>query len=234
MRRITAVLIDAGRVLLHPDDTLFQHAARSLGQTLTPGAAARALGRTVWEGAADDDPVAFWNTHRKIHAWSQHAGLTTSAGVAIWDHVHHADATTPLWSVAEPSAATALATLTGAGYHLAAVSNNDGRLHQQLTTTGLAPYFSAIIDSAVTGMTKPDPRIFLHAAAELGAYPDECVMIGDDPHFDIRAAIHAGIAVSILIDAHHDRPRTWPTPASPDLGTAAQLLAPAAGPPIAP
>jgi HAD superfamily hydrolase (TIGR01549 family) len=225
MRRVTAVLIDAGRVLLHPDDTLFQRAAHRHHQALAAGTAARALGRTVWEGAAAHDPIAFWNTHRKIHAWARHAGLDPHTGARIWHHVHQADAGTPLWSVPEPTAATALAALTAAGYHLAAVSNNDGRLHHQLAAAGLADYFTAIVDSAVVGIAKPSPAIFLHAAAILGASPDQCVMIGDDPYFDIRASARAGIGHSILIDAHHDRPATWTPPACPDLGAAITLLA---------
>ena len=226
MRRITAILIDAGRVLVHPDDSLFQRAAHEHNQALAPGVAARALGRTVWEGAAASDPIAFWNTSQKVHAWSRHAGLAIHIGAEIWHRVHQVDATAPLWCVPEPTAAAALAALTAAGYRLAVVSNNDGRLRQQLTAAGLAIYFTATVDSATVGIAKPDPAIFLHAAAALGARPDECVMIGDDPYFDIRASTRAGIRGSILIDAHHDRPATWPTPACPGLGAAvASLLA---------
>lgn len=224
MRRVTAVLIDAGRVLIHPDDTLFQNAARAHHQTLAPGTAARAIGRTVWDGAATNDPIAFWNTHDKIHTWSRHAGLDPHTGTRIWHHVHQADADTPLWSVPEPTAAVTLAALAAAGYQLAAVSNNDGRLHQQLTAAGLAGYFTVLVDSAVVGVAKPDPAIFLHAAAALGVPAEQCVMIGDDPYFDIQASTRAGIGASILIDAHHDRPTTWATPACPDLAAANLLI----------
>jgi hypothetical protein len=66
--RTAAVLVDAGRVLVHPDDTLFQDAAHQLGCTLPPGVAACALGRTVWQGAAAPDPIAFWEGPAKIRA----------------------------------------------------------------------------------------------------------------------------------------------------------------------
>jgi len=224
MRRVTAVLIDAGRVLIHPDDTLFQRAAHAHQQPLAVGVAVRAIGRTVWEGATAADPVAFWNSDRKVDAWARHAGLNPRDGARIWQQVHQADAVTPLWSIGEPTAATALAALAGAGYRIAGVSNNDGRLHEQLTAAGLTSYVTAIVDSAVLGIAKPDPAIFLHAAAALGIRPDQCVMIGDDPHFDIHASTRAGIGSTILIDAHHDRPATWTTPACPDLGAAAALL----------
>ncbi|XVU28137.1 HAD family hydrolase [Actinoplanes sp. CA-054009] len=211
-------------MLLHPNDTFFQHAARALGQHLAPGVASEALGRTVWDGVAANDPVRFWNGDEKIRTWSRHAGLSTAAGAAIWKHVHERDLHEPLWSIPEASAQSALTTLVGAGYRLAVVSNNDGRLRQQLTNAALLPYFDAIIDSATHHAVKPDPAIFNAATDELGVHPSECLMIGDDPHFDIQASLEAGIVDTILIDKLDCRPPTWPTRACPDLSAAADLL----------
>lgn len=226
MHRVKAVLVDAGRVLIHPADTHFQRAARHTGVHLADGTGPRALGRIVWEGASTADPIAFWNSDAKITAWSRHAGPTVTDGSVVWQHVHHLDRTdAPLWSQVEPSADTALSTLVAAGYRLAVVSSNDGRLHHQLTTVGLAGYCTAVIDSTVVGIAKPDPAIFHRAAALLAARPDECVMIGDDPHFDIDAAWHAGIARTILIDRDKNRPASWPTAAFATIGEAAAAMA---------
>ena len=225
MHPISAVLIDAGRVLIHPDDTHFQRAAHHVGVPLPAGTGPRALGHTVWESARSPDPIAFWNTDAKIAAWSRHAGLTTAAGNAVWHHVHHLDRTdTPLWSQVEPTAAVALRALTAAGYRVAVVSNNDGRLHRQLTTAGLADSCTAIIDSAVLGTAKPDPAIFHHAAALLDVPPAACLMIGDDPFFDIHAAINAGIRHTILIDHDQHRPPSWTSNAAPTIGAAAEAI----------
>lgn len=223
--RYAAVFVDAGRVLLHPDDTLFQHEALALGCPLADQAATIALGRTVWEGAATNDPVAFWNSPTKIEAWSRHAGLPSRTGHVIWNRVHDRDrAQTPLWSRPDPGAADALHRLSIAGYRIAVVSNNDGRLHRQLTAAGLIGCIDAIIDSAVVRMAKPSPEIFVLAAAELRVPIGECLMIGDDPYFDIQASLQAGAGAALLIDPAGDRPATWSTPAYRDLNAATSAL----------
>lgn len=224
--RAAAVLVDAGRVLVHPDDTLFQHAAHQLGCILPPGVAARALGPTVWQGAADSDPIAFWAGPAKIHAWARHAHLSTEEGSAVWHRVHELDRTgTPLWSQTDPGAATALRQLAAADLPVAVVSNNDGRLHQQLAAGGLLHLVTAIVDSATVGKAKPAPEIFAHAAAELGVRLERCIMIGDDPHFDVRASLLAGVGQALLIDPGGDRPGNWPADAFPDVaGAAAHIV----------
>src|SRR4051794_22653357 len=92
--------------------------------------------------------------------WWGHTGLTRDQATAIWTYVHHLDRTTPLWSRLEPPVEPALAALVAAGLRLAVVSNNDGRLRQQIDTAGIAAYFSAAIDSAEVGTAKSDPAIF--------------------------------------------------------------------------
>lgn len=219
------MLVDAGRVLLHPDDTLFEQEALAIGCPLGDRRAAIALGRTVWEGAATSDPIAFWATTTKIDVWARHAGLPSRAGHAIWQRVHDRDrAGTPLWSRPDPGAAVALQRLTAAGYRIAVVSNNDGRLHHQLTTAGLIRHVDAVIDSAVVRVAKPSPEIFTRAAAALQVPLDQCLMIGDDPYFDIRASQQAGAAAAILIDPCGDRPATWSSPAYRDLNAATSAL----------
>lgn len=216
--RATAVLVDAGRVLIHPDDTLFQQAAHQLGCALPPGVAARALGRTVWQGAAAPDPIAFWHGPAKIHAWAQHAQLSAEDGRAVWHRVHELDRTgTPLWSQPDPGAAAALRRLAAAGLPVAVVSNNDGRLHQQLAAGGLLDLVTVAVDSATVGTAKPDPEIFAYAAATLGVQLERCIMIGDDPYFDVQASLHAGVGQAFLVDPGNDRPGDWATTAFPNL-----------------
>lgn len=63
----------------------------------------------------------------------------------------------------------------------------------KLRSSGLERYFQLIITSETTGHRKPDRRIFDHALSSLGACPEECVMIGDNPRSDIMGAQNAGI-----------------------------------------
>ncbi|MCC5939654.1 MAG: YjjG family noncanonical pyrimidine nucleotidase [Lunatimonas sp.] len=63
----------------------------------------------------------------------------------------------------------------------------------KLKSSGLHSYFQLVVTSETTGHRKPDRRIFDHALISLGARPEECVMIGDNPRSDIMGALNAGI-----------------------------------------
>lgn len=52
--------------------------------------------------------------------------------------------------------------------------------------------FDAVVISAEVGMRKPEPRIFRHAAEELGVSPEACVFI-DDAEANVSAAIGCGM-----------------------------------------
>jgi putative hydrolase of the HAD superfamily len=57
--------------------------------------------------------------------------------------------------------------------------------------------FDAVVISGETGMRKPEPRIFLHAATLLGLEPAECIFIDD-----IEANVQAAEAVG-MVGVHH-------------------------------
>ncbi|MCH3918785.1 MAG: HAD-IA family hydrolase [Spirochaetia bacterium] len=61
-----------------------------------------------------------------------------------------------------------------------------------LTKTGLMPYFSKIVDISKISQGKPNPAIFLSAAAMLGQKPCDCVAYEDAPT-GIEAAHQAGM-----------------------------------------
>ena len=52
--------------------------------------------------------------------------------------------------------------------------------------------FDNVIESAVVGVRKPDPQIFVLGAEALGLKPDEAVVIGDSYDKDIVPAKQAG------------------------------------------
>jgi putative hydrolase of the HAD superfamily len=99
--------------------------------------------------------------------------------------------------VAERSAES-LARLRQAGLKLGVVSNSDGRVEQALAAAGLREYFDVVIDSALVGVEKPDPRIF-HAALEaLGVAPEEALYVGDLYEIDVLGARAAGMEAVLL------------------------------------
>jgi putative hydrolase of the HAD superfamily len=62
-----------------------------------------------------------------------------------------------------------------------------------LAAIGIAGHFSVSLAAAQFGSAKPDPAIF-HAACEmLGVAPHEALYVGDDLHYDVRAAQNAGL-----------------------------------------
>jgi HAD superfamily hydrolase (TIGR01509 family) len=104
-----------------------------------------------------------------------------------------------LWSVPIPEAPAALDDLRRLGLRLVVVSNSNGTVARLLETIGLAGHVDAIVDSAVVGAEKPDPRIFRHAADLVGVRPEEAVHVGDLYSVDVLGARGAGCQ-AILID----------------------------------
>ncbi|HTE41832.1 MAG TPA: HAD-IA family hydrolase [Steroidobacteraceae bacterium] len=69
------------------------------------------------------------------------------------------------------------------------------KIAQALQITGLAPYFGdRIFSSHDIQSWKPDPGLFLHAAAAMGFKPRDCVVI-EDSEVGVEAAIAAGMRV---------------------------------------
>jgi FMN hydrolase / 5-amino-6-(5-phospho-D-ribitylamino)uracil phosphatase len=78
-------------------------------------------------------------------------------------------------------------------YRLAVVSNFTGNLDRCLDELGIRSYFDVIADSAVHGVSKPDPTLFLRTLDALAIPAGAAWMIGDNPHADIRAAHALGM-----------------------------------------
>jgi putative hydrolase of the HAD superfamily len=58
----------------------------------------------------------------------------------------------------------------------------------KLTRTGIIDRFALVVTSDGTKLSKPDPRIFHHAADAIGARPEQCVHVGDDWKRDVEGA----------------------------------------------
>ena len=52
--------------------------------------------------------------------------------------------------------------------------------------------FDVLILNSEVGMAKPDPRMFVYAAKELGLEPEECVFV-DDTAVNVDGAVKAGM-----------------------------------------
>lgn len=79
-----------------------------------------------------------------------------------------------------------------ARYPLVLVSNFYGNIASVLKDFHLDGYFPRIIESAVVGVRKPDPRIFEWAVEALHLLPDEVVVVGDSYDKDVVPARSIG------------------------------------------
>lgn len=61
-----------------------------------------------------------------------------------------------------------------------------------LDRTGLRGYFQQVVSSKEAGKSKPEPDVFLLAAARLGVAPEQCLVV-EDSFNGIRAAKAAGM-----------------------------------------
>jgi putative hydrolase of the HAD superfamily len=87
-----------------------------------------------------------------------------------------------------PDALPALARLA-ARLPLASLTNGNA----DLELTGVRVHFAHHVCARDTGVAKPDPRIFLAAAARLGVAPERILHVGDDPAMDMAGARDAGL-----------------------------------------
>src|SRR5262245_38434023 len=84
-----------------------------------------------------------------------------------------------LWNRPDPAAPAALRLVKEAGLIAGVISNSNGSVRSILEETGLAPDLDFIIDSAVVGVEKPDPRIFRHGLERARLAPESAFYIGD-------------------------------------------------------
>ncbi|ASY63980.1 Hydrolase in polyol utilization gene cluster, haloacid dehalogenase-like family [Sinorhizobium sojae CCBAU 05684] len=86
-----------------------------------------------------------------------------------------------------------------------ASSSQPERIRLSLTVTGLIDLFEPHIFSAsMVAHGKPAPDLFLHASAEMGYRPADCIVIEDSPA-GIEAAKAAGMRVFAFAGASHAR-----------------------------
>lgn len=109
-----------------------------------------------------------------------------------------------------PYADVLLPALRAGGYAIAAASStNLEKTKAHLTQAGLIPYFSAVVGGDMVARGKPEPDIFLKAAALVGADPADCIVVGDTPA-DVFAAHAAGMKMILVPDQVPANEQTTP------------------------
>jgi putative hydrolase of the HAD superfamily len=211
---VDAVLLDAGGVLVHPDWTIVARVVADLGGHVDVDRL-RAAEPVIWHRLDTPELVApRTNDHSRAsrflewvmaEAGLENAEIRAAANRTLEDW----RAAGKLWVDVPEDVPDTLSSLRARGKRLAVVSNANGTMPAKLAAAGLAPFFDAIIDSAIVGVEKPDPRVFAIALGAIGVQASRALFVGDLVHIDVHGARNAGLE-PVLIDKgnlYSDPPR---------------------------
>ena len=198
LRPVTAVTFDVGGTLIEPWPSVghvYAEVAARWGIAGAPEALNRGFA-AAWQAQRPfDHSRAAWQ--RLVNQTFAAAGAARPSD-ACFGAIYRRFAQASAWRVFDDAPST-LEALAARGLRLGIVSNWDERLRPLLARLGLAKYFRGSIISCEAGHLKPDPRIFVRAAAELGCEPAALVHVGDSVQEDSEGARAAGLR-AVLID----------------------------------
>lgn len=72
-----------------------------------------------------------------------------------------------------------------------------------IDTLKLRHYFSTVVSADDVAVSKPDPEVFLKAAAQIGVAPEACVVFEDAPK-GVEAALRAGMDCVVVTTVHSE------------------------------
>lgn len=203
-RRVDAVLVDAGGVLVDPNWPLVAEVLERHGVHVDPIALAGAepIAKRRW-----DDADAIRGTTDLVRRERFLAQILRIAGVdfdtdeveAATDEVEALHRERGIWEIVPGGAAEALDVLRGAGLRLALASNAEPMLRDKLGQLGLAHRFDHLTISGEIGVEKPDPAFFRAALDALDVPAERAVHVGDFYEIDVVGARSAGLE-AILVD----------------------------------
>ncbi len=202
---VATLLLDAGGVLVRPRFERVAQALRARGVKVEAAELAAADPRAKRALDRPPSPALATDAQRGWHYFNlvlaeagiARSGLTDAAlaEVKAWHDRHN------LWDDVPEGVRESLERFRGAGLRLAVVSNSNGTLRPALDRLGLGAAFDVVLDSAVEGVEKPDPRLFELALRRLGAEARSAVHVGDIYHVDVVGARAAGVRPVLLDEA---------------------------------
>lgn len=202
-RPLRAIFFDAGNTLLRINYAAVAGELRRCGIRVSPEAVADAEYRArvrldphLAPGASTESSAVAGLYLRYLLEGLAIREEQVVRSVALWWRSYNAPV--GVWHLADPEADAALRQARSAGLTAGVISNSNGSVRSILEETGLAQHLDFILDSAVVGVEKPDPRIFRMALAEARVEPVEAVYIGDLYSVDVLGARAAGLEAVLL------------------------------------
>jgi putative hydrolase of the HAD superfamily len=212
---VSAILLDAGGVLVFPQPDLLRPPLQAFGVSPDVAAFERAhyQAMVVQDVAAVPPAAGTW--------WREYlVGYLAACGVAE-DQCRELAAEVAVatmgqaWTHVGTGAMAGLRALAALGVPIGVVSNSDGSVQAELRRLGVcyapdaleAPDtpgipVGVVIDSAVVGVAKPDPAIFGIALDALGVPASGTVLhVGDSLRYDVAGALAAGLE-PVHLDPH--------------------------------
>ena len=105
----------------------------------------------------------------------------------------------PEMLILEPLTRALLEDVQEAGLPAAIVTNGGSAMQsRKIDASGLRGLVDAAVISEELGVAKPDPRIFEHAMAKIGAVAADSLFVGDNPEADILGAKGVGMRAAWL------------------------------------
>ena len=169
-------------------------------------AALRQAYRDTW-----DERLTRWSVEETIRILAGRLGVSPADDAVARAAAHRRALARRVLDAAAPATLEALDALRVGGARLALVSNATSEAAEAWPACTLAARFDVAVFSSVLGVGKPDPRIYLAAAAALGAEPADCVYVGDGADGELAGAAAVGMRVVRTIE-HKDTDPTWPGP----------------------
>lgn len=216
---VKAILLDAGGVLVFPRPGHVTPALRAAG--LDPDLATLERAHYLAMAAQDAEaeppaPGTWW--HNYLVTYIAACGAPARQAERLAAEIAELPRTRT-WAYAGLGVKEGLQALAALGLPLGIVSNSDGSVEGDLLREGIcyAPStdqaaeadqaaegvpIGIIVDSAVVGVAKPDPRIFAFALDALGVPADGTVLhVGDSLRYDVAGALAAGLR-PVHMDPH--------------------------------
>jgi putative hydrolase of the HAD superfamily len=87
------------------------------------------------------------------------------------------------------------------GYLMGIIANTitETEIPDWIEQDDLTDYLFPVVLSSKVGIRKPNPKIYLDAAEQIGVLPSQCAYIGDNPVRDVQGAQLAGYGMMIIL-----------------------------------
>ena len=205
---IKMVFFDAGETLLRPYPSfaeLFSSTCKAHGVSVEPADVARVRSELapflleLAEESGVDKPSLM--PERSFQFWGYlYRRFLAELGVedeALVQRLFDVFSDSSSYKLFDDSLST-LKELQDLGYRLGLISNFEGWLEKLLIELEVGDLFETSVISAVEGIEKPDPAIYLLALERAGLPADACAMVGDSPLNDAAPAAEVGIKPVLL------------------------------------